>query len=119
MNIVLYTTDLEPITILDLPLWLLEQLEKQGAIRIAVLMPPKWTDEKTPVLDCSMPTVTIYCEKLRWRDNAVKRILVTPDEELALGLRPEWLPGQRASIQGYQKVIRHLTEQLIKAMRKD
>ena len=51
MNVVLYTTDLEPITILDLPLWLMEQLEKQGAIRVAVLKPPKWINEKTPVAD--------------------------------------------------------------------
>jgi hypothetical protein len=28
------------------------------------------------------------------------------------------LPGQRASIQGYKKAIRHLTENLIRAMRK-
>jgi hypothetical protein len=120
MNVVLYTTDLEPITILDLPLWLLDQLEKQGAVRIAVLRPPVWTTAETPVAPYpGMETVTVYCERLRWRDDTVKRILVTPDEELALSLRPEWLPGQRASVQGYQKAIRHLTEQLIKAMRKD
>ena len=120
MNVVLYTTDLEPITILDLPVWLLEQLERQGAIRVAVLMPPRWIDAETPVADTGgMPTVTIYCEKLRWRDSTTKIILVTPDEELALVLKPEWLPGQRAAVQSYKAHIRHLTEQLIKAMRKD
>ena len=119
MNVVLYTTDLEPITILDLPLWLMEQLEKQGAIRVAVLKPPKWINEKTPVADsANIEAVTIYCERLRWRNNETKLILVTPDEELALSLRPEWLPGQRATVQSYQSAIRHLTEQLIKAMRK-
>jgi hypothetical protein len=119
MNVVLYTKDLEPITILDLPLWLLEQLEKQGAIRIAVLKPPTINyDNDTSTF--KMPdTVTVYCEKLRWKDGTTKPILITPDDELALTLKPEWLPGQRAQIQNYQKAIRHLTEQLIRAMRKD
>lgn len=119
MNVVLYTTDLEPITILDLPLWLLEQLEKQGAVRIAVLKPPRWVnDNEAPTFD--MPeTVTVYAERLRWRDDSTKLILVTPDDELALTLKPEWLPGQRAAVQSYQKAIRHLTDQLIRAMRKD
>jgi hypothetical protein len=120
MKVVLYTTDFEPITILELPLWLLEQLERQGVIRVAVMQPPKWVNPQTPVqYEPSLETVTIYCEKMRWRDDSVKTILVTPDEVLALTLRPEWLPGQLPAIQHYQKAIRHLTEQLIKAMRKD
>lgn len=119
MNVVLYTTDLEPITILDLPVWLLEQLEKQGAVRIAVMKPPFMVSE-TEAVNFNLPeTVTIFCEKLRWRDNSVKTILVTPQDELALTLRPEWLPGQRAAIQNYQSTIRFLTDRLIKAMRKD
>ena len=39
MNVVLYTNDFEPITILDLPLWLLDRLEEQGAVRVAVRKP--------------------------------------------------------------------------------
>lgn len=119
MNVVLYTPDLEPITILELPLWLMEQLEKQGAVRIAVLKPPRLVDGGESVTFDMPETVTVYCERLRWRDNTTKLILITPDDELALTLKPEWLPGQRAAVQGYQKAIRHLTEQLIKAMRKD
>ena len=119
MNVVLYTTDLEPITILDLPLWLLEQLEKQGAVRIAVLKPPRLVNNGEAVTFDMPETVTVYCERLRWRDDSTQLILVTPDDELALTLKPEWLPGQRAAVQSYQKAIRHLTDQLIKAMRKD
>lgn len=116
MNVVLYTKDFEPITVLDLPLWLLEQLEKQGAIRVAVMRPPKLSPSPA---DFTMPEmVTIYCEKLRWKDGTTKPILITHDEELALVLRPEWLPGQRQVIQGYQKAMRSLTDSLIKAMRK-
>jgi len=121
MNVVLYTTDMEPITILDLPVWLLDQLEKQGAVRIAVLEPPKFiSNDGEPLTFLKMPkTVTVYCQRLRWHDGSFKTILVTPDDELALILRPEWLPGQLATVQSYKAYIRHLTDQLIKVMRKD
>ena len=121
MNVVLYTTDFEPITVLDLPLWLLEQLERHGAVRVAVIRPitvdPVYNasfDATEPVLE----TVTIYCEKLQWRDGRTKPVLVTPDEELALALKPEWLPGQRQAIHAYKETIRSLTDSLVKALRK-
>jgi hypothetical protein len=121
MNVVLYTQDFEAITVLDLPQWLLEQLERQGAVRVAVMRPVQFAqlDNSIPVGSVEGPqTVTIYCEKLRWRDGSLKTILVTHDEELALTLRPCWLPGQVSTVQSYRKAIRHLTEQLVKVMRK-
>ena len=124
MNVVLYTRDFEPITVLDLPLWLLETLEKQGAIRVAVQEPlvsriiDGMSDLPAPLDSPQMKTVAIRCEKLRWRDGSLKPILVTEDEELALILRPEWLPGQQATVNQYKQNIRILTQQLIKAIRK-
>jgi hypothetical protein len=121
MNVVLYTQDFEAITVLDLPVWLLEQLERQGAVRVAVMRPVQFAqlDNSVPVGSVEGPqVVTIYCEKLRWRDGSLKTILVTHDEELALALRPCWLPGQVSTVQSYRKAIRHLTEQLVKVMRK-
>ena len=123
MNIVLYSKDFEPITVLDLPVWLLEQLERQGAIRVAVQDPVKVDIKKDeawsePMMVPQLKTVTIYCERLRWRDGTTKPVLVTTDEELALSLKPEWLPGQRQRVQSYEKAIRTLTETLVRAMRK-
>ena len=120
MNVVLYTQDFEPITVLDLPTWLLEQLERQGAVRVAVLRPVQFGDTKSvPIGSVEGPqVVTIYCERLRWKDGTVKPVLVTTDEELALTLKPEWLPGQRQRVQSYEKAIRTLTEGLVRAMRK-
>lgn len=123
MNVVLYTQDFEPITVLDLPQWLLDQLERQGAIRVAVQDPVRvnitkdqpWSE---PMMVPNLKTVTIYCERLRWRDGTTKPVLVTTDEELALTLKPEWLPGQRQRVQSYEKTIRTLTETLVRAMRK-
>jgi hypothetical protein len=121
MNVVLYSEDFEPITILDLPQWLLEQLEKQGAVRVAVLRPMQLDSTGTIAVGSveGSEVVTIYCERLRWKDGTVKPVLVTYDEELALMLRPEWLPGQLATVQSYKQAIRHLTDNLIKAMRKN
>ena len=116
MNVVLYTNDFEPITVLDLPVWLLDRLEEQGTVRVAVQKPPGVSPD---LVDFELPPiVTIHCEKLRWKDGTVKPVLVTNDDELALTLRPDWLPGQQNTIQSYRKAIRHLTEHLVKAMRK-
>lgn len=119
MNVVLYTNDFEPITVLDLPQWLLEQMERQGAVRVAVMRPVQIENSSVPVGSLEGPdVVTIYCERLRWKDGTVKPVLVTNDEELALTLRPEWLPGQLQRVQSYQKAIRGLTDSLVRAMRK-
>ena len=122
MNVVLYTNDFEPITVLDLPVWLLEQMEKVGYVRVAVQEPltdvlAKSPEELSQFLQPKV--VTLRCEKLRWRDGSLKPILITPDEELALMLRPEWLPGQRQAVNSYKSTIKFLTEQLVKVMRKN
>lgn len=121
MNVVLYTDDFEAITILDLPLWLLEQMEKVGFVRVAVQEPVTQTQLDNlpdPSNLAQLNVVTIRCEKLRWKDGSTKTILVTPDEELALMLRPEWLPGQRASVYSMKQTIQSLTQQLVRALRK-
>jgi hypothetical protein len=119
MNVVLYTQDFEPITVLDLPLWLMEQMERQGSARVAVMRPLQLSDlQNTADIPQPPDVVTIYCERLRWKDGTVKPVLVTNDEVLAMVLRPEWLPGQRQAINGYKQAIRVLTEGLVKAMRK-
>ena len=121
MIVVLYTEDFEPIIPIDLPLWLLDRLEQEGAVRVAVNRPKGFTDIHIPVgnLDCETPTVRIRYEKLRWKDGTLKTLLVTPDEELALTLNPEWLPGQRAPIQTYMGAMRKMHEELIKQIRKN
>ena len=36
MNIVLYTQDFEPITVIDLPMWLLDKIDSEGYVKVAV-----------------------------------------------------------------------------------
>lgn len=122
MNVVLYTTDFEPITVLNLPMWLLDQLEKVGQVRVAVPPSPqqmmKAMTESEPPSMPQLDVVDIFCEKLRWKDDTVKTILITPNDELALALRPEWLPGQQASINWYRKTIDALVTELQKQFKK-
>jgi hypothetical protein len=117
MRTVLYTTDFEPITVLDLPVWLLERMEQEGGARVAVMpkLTPELLQSDEPI---SEPKLETLCEKLRWRDGTLKTILVTPSEELALSLRPEWLPGQQQAINWYKRTITGLIEQLQKQFRK-
>lgn len=122
MIVILYTEDFEPIVPIDLPLWLLERLEQEGAVRVAVNKPRGFKGEKIPVGTVGnedMPTVRIRYEKMRWHDGTLKIILVTEDEELALTLTPEWLPGQRAPILQYIGVMRKMHSELIKQIRKN
>jgi len=119
MRVVLYTTDFEPITVLDIPVELLDQLERLGGIRIAVSGPPGFVVGGQVVESHELETVTIFCEKLKWHDGSTKTILVTPNDEISLSLRPDWLPGQTQAIQWYHRTIRELVDQLQKALRKD
>ena len=117
MNIVLYTKDFEPITVIDLPMWLLQQLETRGSVRIAVLEPslenPTDSTEKQ-----EFSIVTISLEKILWPDGTKKSVLVTDEEELAMVLNPDWLPGQRYIIQSYESDIQKLKDALIDALKK-
>ena len=53
---------------------------------------------------------------MRWF-NTTKWIFVTEDDELALMLTPEWLPGQRKRINQY-KATERLTVELLNAIMK-
>lgn len=117
MNTIIYTQDLEPVTVLDLPLWLLEEMERRGTVKIAVQEPPVPDPEQIDTVE--RKTVTLHCYRVQWRDGTTKAVVVTPDEELALLLKPEWLPGQRATVNQYRTTIAGLTEQLYRAMRKN
>ena len=122
MNVVLYTEDFEPITVLDLPLWLLEKLEKQGQVQVQVQDPVDVRNLalSEPVNKLKAPrVVTIRCEKLHWKGKFVKSVLITPNEELALILRPDWLPGQRAAVNDYKATISFLANKLTEALRKN
>ena len=114
MNVVLYTKDFEPITVLDLPLWLIEEMEKRGGVKLAVQEP---LTLETLNADPSIMHQPKVCT-LKWMDGTQKSIVITPDEELALILKPDWLPGQRAVHNQYVKRVKWLTDRLIEVVRR-
>lgn len=121
MNVILYTTDFEPITVVDLPMWMLEHVERYGGCKVAIKRPVT-TDfiEKVAVGTVEGPEcVTIRQARLRWADGTVKTILVTEDDVLALTLKPEWLPGQRLQVQNYEAAIDFLSKALKRELKKN
>jgi hypothetical protein len=109
MNVVLYTVDFEPITVVDLPRWLLDKCEERGFVKISVPQPGK------PEPDM----LIIRCKRIAWFDGSVKVFLTTEDEVLALGLRPGWLPGQTQVVQSTERLIHKLHNKVVELMRKN
>ena len=114
MNIVLYTKDLEPITVLDMPMWLQEAIERQGAGRIAIKGKAKTEEDTALALQEQPPTITVEVEYLRDEKGTIHRFFVTKDEELSLGIVPQYLPGQVQMHQHMVKVIQKQRELLNK-----
>jgi len=121
MNVVLYTTDFEPITVIDLPMWMLDHLEKYGGVKVAIKRPVTQDFiERVAIGTVEGPEcVTIRQARLKWADGTVKTILVTEDDVLALTLKPEWLPGQRLQVQNMEAAINWLSKELKKQLRKN
>ena len=114
MNVILYTRDFEPITVVDLPVKLLEAAERDGFIGLALKLPPNSGETLT------LPKVIqIECLKLKWSDGSLKPVLVTSDEEDALRLKPEWLVGQRAVVGAYKRTVQILTDKIKKIKPED
>jgi hypothetical protein len=109
MNVIIYTQDFEPITVIDLPVGILEAAERDGSIGLAMRTPIR--SDETLLLP---KLITVDCIKIPWIDGSVKSILVTLSEEDALRLKPEWLVGQRAVVKAYERTLKILTEKLKK-----
>lgn len=99
MQAVLYTHQLEPITVVDLPMWLWDRLGRGEAIWLAVHEPISYLAlaEQAPAECQKVRTVAISGEKLRRRGHEAL-MLFTHDEENALRLQAEFLPGQRGEL---------------------
>ncbi len=117
MNVVLYTQDMEPITVIDLPRWALELAGAERYVNVAAV---EEASPSTPgsiaETELSMHKVTLEFHVLRMPGGVKTWIVTTHDETLALRLRPSWLPGQRGAINQYERSIRTLSEGLLAAL---
>jgi hypothetical protein len=117
MRAVLYASDFEPITVIDLPEFAMEYLEKYRFVRLPVLRPPQttpWDEASMP--EPNFPLVKIWAERLR-HPRGEHLMLFTEDEEMALLLKSTFLPGQRSALhdverrafaQGFLNALQHL-----------
>jgi hypothetical protein len=101
VNVIIYTTDFEPITVVDLPRSVLDKAEKQGGIKLSL-----------GPIEANAPICTLVMITVRWVNGEEKPILVTRDEETALLLKPDWLPGQRNVYNMLYNHIKRLTKRL-------
>lgn len=100
MAYVLYTEDLEPITIVDLHPDFYNFLIAGNRARLPVPAPfVKIFSQEMDINAYKLMTVTVYAEKFIRRGVETYILFVTPDSETAaLLLRATFLPGQRSEL---------------------
>lgn len=101
---VLYTRQVEPITVIDLhPRWE-KMLRNKDRVRLMVPAYLVFDVTNLPLDDprANVQTVDLYAEHLVYRGHSHMMIFVD-DEEAALALRSEFLPGQRRELQDRQR----------------
>lgn len=123
MNVVIYTRDMEPITVIDLPMWALEFGERMDYVRVAlpndvVMATP--ASETWKEAEAKMRVVTLEFVAIRLarghHDPVRRWLIVADDDELALALRPSWLPGQRRKVNEYERANRELATLLLNTL---
>ena len=98
MRAVLYTHDMIPITVLDVPPMYHAYLQENRQLILAIRPDFKFTDHEDAIaMHISLRTVTITAE---WFHRRGERhlMLFTQDEESALLLQASFLPGQTREV---------------------
>lgn len=106
MRSVLYTPDMEPITVIELKPWALDYLRTNRRVVLSVT-PPLSLQKMVNLSDeelskCVFHTVTIYPERFVFYGKETM-LLFTRDEESALLLSSAFLPGQWKEVQAYER----------------
>lgn len=122
MNVVIYTVEMEPITIIDLPISLLRKAYEWGTVRVAVEIPFAICSKNEPDNPwlVETPIVDLKFERLITRFNGhpiESWIVTTRNEEWAMALKPSWLPGQQKIVNKYEQNIKILNELLVVSLR--
>lgn len=102
MHAVLYTHQLEPITVVDIPLWLWDRLARGEWVVLAVMERVRFGPNMVDVTTPAPRRVEIFGERLIRREHETL-MLFTADEENALMLKAEFLPGQRGELRDRQR----------------
>lgn len=98
MRVVLYTHDMEPITVIELSQWAYEFLQKNRQVRLPVYQPVEMTVPSDPIHDSSWFWVVQLTAETLHRNGEEHMMLFMRDEEQALMLKSAFLPGQRGTL---------------------
>lgn len=103
MNVVIYSEDLEPITVLDLPMQVLDRAASTGQVQLRVRAKnTRYREDQV---------CTLKHQELLTREGHFVSVLVTEDEVAAMLAKPGWLPGQRGQLNYYFDKIKNLLGQ--------
>jgi hypothetical protein len=102
MHAVLYTHQLEPITVVDIPMFLWDRLARGETIMLAVMEPVLLRPYTAEEIGPAPRRVAIFGERHRRGDHETL-MLFTRDEENALMLKAEFLPGQRGEVRNRER----------------
>ena len=107
MNIVLYSRLFELITVIDLPVDAINKAKIDGSVKIPIKKPSNTAlvSGNMEYVDKSSSQLTISSAVVSWIDGIPRQVLIVDNDELALMLKPSWLPGQRAAINDMSSVI--------------
>lgn len=105
MKAVIYTEDMEPITVIDIPLGLWQALEHGRVVRFEIKNPLKLNVNYSEPERIQARTVHIHGELLVRRGKK-HLMLFTRDEEFAMLLKAAFLPGQYGEVQARQRDAR-------------
>lgn len=94
-SVLLSDDDLEPITVIDVPEWMMAIIRNGGVAKLYVTetLSPYYEVGANPAQSVSFREVHIFGERLR-RNGREYWMLITRNEELALLLKNTYLPGQ-------------------------
>jgi hypothetical protein len=94
--VVLYSRDLEPITVTVLPALAHSYLRENGRVMVHVMEPISWMVHRPdlPVEPARIRRVMIERHLLRMPNGSQGEILIVDDDEASLLLRAAFLPGQ-------------------------
>lgn len=94
MQVVIYSTDYLPITVIDLPIDVYTKACKDKGVRLKLKNSGEY---------CELQAIPVAFGSGEFRE-----LFITDDETQALKLSPAWLPGQLASINAAKSIIRKL-----------
>lgn len=117
MNVVIYTRDMEPITVIDLPKWALDVGEKRRFVQVAVTDPVTSLEHlrSEDINQLRSYVVTLEFCPITLR-KAHSWVIVADDDILALKLHPAWLPGQQRQINEFRRINRELSAALLSVL---